>query len=119
MKHTLTEIAATMYQELRQRPFGHARYPLSGGLVIILSRNEPRWRLTLRRLSVYPSEREVAICARAFSVAVGTEPARRVQTERVSAQQTVIWYCIDLIWREIEETAPTTATAPSASAATA
>jgi len=81
---------------------------LSGGLVLFLFRNGAHWRLTLRRLRVYPSENEVAICCRAFAVPAGTEPARR-EVDAVPAVTAggrggnfFVWHCIDLIWSEAE-----------------
>jgi hypothetical protein len=98
----LPEIAADMRQQLDGAPYGHITRPLSGGLKLVLKRNDNRWRLTLRRINVYPSDRELAIYARAFGIPEGTEPARRLWQERVSAHDRVTWYCIDLIWREVE-----------------
>lgn len=98
----LREIASGMRAEIEALPFGHCRKPLGGGLMLVLFHNDLSWRLTLRRVKVFPSEREVEICVAAFGVPAGTDPARRVWSERVSARQSVMWYCVDLLWREVE-----------------
>jgi hypothetical protein len=96
----LREIADRMRAEIEAAPFGHTKQTLGGGLMLALFRNDVRWRLTLRRINVYPSDREVEICSCAFGAPLGTEPTRRLWPERVSASRSVTWYCVDLMWRE-------------------
>lgn len=114
----LNDIAASMRKGLLLQAHGYASYPLSGGLVLILVRNEPRWRLTLRRREIFPSDNEIKVCRRAFGVPEGTDEQRRVQSERINARQSVVWWCVDLAWREIE-TMQTSLFADSGGAATA
>lgn len=67
-------LAAGMRKRLVRKE-GTAVRRLARGLVLVLDRAGDQWRLACGRLEVFPSTEEVWICARAFGVPAGTEPA--------------------------------------------
>jgi hypothetical protein len=76
---------------------------LPRGLQLLLSYQDNRWRLALRRTDVAPSEKEVELCARAFDVPA--EPRRRNYTSSEKASVTnhkVVYHIVELSWREID-----------------
>jgi hypothetical protein len=103
MPKRITDIAAEMRADLADQPFSCTRpVRLGGGLELLLHRNGPQYRLSLRREGVYPSEQEVGICAAAFGVAEGSEPGRRVQNDLLAGWKRQL-HVVDLVWRELEE----------------
>lgn len=101
MKTKLQEIVAGMRRAVEQRPVCWTEFTLGGGLRLILSRNDERFVLSLRREGVFPSEHEVAVLVREFGVPEGTEPSRRQLTDNKSAGRTIRWFIVDLAWREV------------------
>lgn len=76
---------------------------LPRGLQLLLSFEDTRWRLALRRTDVAPSEEEVALCVEAFDVPA--EPRRRNYTSSEKSSVThhkTVFHIVELTWREIE-----------------
>ncbi len=99
MKTKLQEIAAGMRRAVEQKSVCWTEFTLSGGLRLILSRNDERFVLSLRREGVFPSEQEVAVLVREFGLPEGTEPRRRQLTENKG--RSIRWFIVDLAWTEI------------------
>ena len=76
---------------------------LSRGLQVVLSYDEDRWRLALRRENVPPSEDEIEICMQAWEVpesahrTMSTASARHPLTDRI-----VKYHTVELTWLEYE-----------------
>jgi hypothetical protein len=109
---TLRQIAQGMRQGLDwSRQAGKDRAwnlrSLPRGLQLLLSYQDDRWRLALRRTDVYPSEEEVELCARAFDVP--DCPRRRNYTSSEKSSITnhkTVYYIVELTWREIAPAQP-------------
>lgn len=99
MKTRLQEIVVGMRRAVEQKPVCWTEYTLGGGLRLILSRNDERYVLSLRREGVFPSETEVAVCVRVFGLPEGTEPRRRQLTENKG--RSIRWCIVDLGWTEL------------------
>lgn len=99
MKTKLQEIATGMRRAVDQKPVCWTEHTLSGGLRVILSHNDERYVLSLRREGVFPSEQEIAILVREFGLPEGTEPRRRQLTENKG--RTIRWFIVDLGWTEL------------------
>lgn len=96
----LTEIAQGMLQAVQAKRTCWTQHTLGRGLWLVLSRDDTRFVLSLRREGVFPSEHEVAVCMRDFGVPEGTEPMRRQQTTP-TAGRSIRWCIVDLRWREL------------------
>ena len=66
----LIQIAQELRIQARAKPGQPARYPLSGGLRLVMLYHElpPRWQVSLVRPGVEPSRREVATIRRDFGI---------------------------------------------------
>lgn len=104
MKTKLQEIVAGMRRAVEQRPVEQrpvcwTEFTLGGGLRLILSKNDERYVLSLRREGVFPSEHEIAVLVREFGLPEGTEPRRRQLTE--NRGRSIRWCIVDLAWTEL------------------
>lgn len=102
----LDTIADTMRRHILDAGAAYSHRRLERGLELVLQRHveqdgKVRWRLALGRTDVAPSEDEIAICMRAFSVPVGTEHSKR-SIERKNAKTSAIntWHVAEMYWYE-------------------
>jgi len=97
----LDSLAANMRAQLEPIDNGWLQLPLPGGLIIVLQRNAEHWRLALGRETVAPSDIEVDVCARAFQVPPGSEPAWTTKSRQVAKTNRVAQYHVaELTWEE-------------------
>lgn len=102
----LSTIAANMRRAVASKPFGYTTVTLPGGLDIVLSHIDDRWRLALRRQGVFPSHAEAEILRSVFAVAEGTEPTPREKTvEHPETHRKIAWKIIEYNWIEADTAA--------------
>ena len=103
-RHTTTTLDATAHRMRQMVADGaaYAHWRLTGGLELVLSRKAAHWRLALARPGVMPSEDEITICQRSFSVPEGTEQrsAEKIRTGKLG--QPVRWHVVEMTWLEQE-----------------
>ena len=97
----LSDIADTMRHSAESRPFGYVRTTLPGGLDIVLSHIEEKWRLALRREKVFPSDTELRICQPLFGVPEGTDARFRQHSEtHPTTNRRITWQIVEFKWIE-------------------
>lgn len=99
MRKSLSEIAGEMLRAAQTQRTCWAQYR---GLWLVLSHDDDRFELSLRREGVFPSEDEVAVWMREFGVPEGSEPQRRQQTTSTAGRPICRLYMVDLRWRQID-----------------
>lgn len=108
----LSALAADMRRCVGSKPFGKANVTLDG-LEIGLSHIDERWRLTIRRERVYPSQVEQDILTDLFGVAQGCQPEPNEKTEtNPKTGRPVLWCGIVYNWIEADTASAHTARLP-------
>ena len=93
--------AAEMRGYLSKANSGWQQAVLRGGLVVELERWDDRWRLSLGRERVAPSDTDFEACREAFGAPAEAEPSRRrAKTWSATTGRTVVWEIVELRWRE-------------------
>lgn len=91
-------LAKEMYGRLDQVDKGHISRALFGGLIVVLERRGPVWRLAIGREGNAPSQTEAEVIARDFAAPAGVEWAWTQRTKRQSGVK-ITYNIAECLWQ--------------------
>lgn len=98
---SLQLIAKEMYGRLQGVDKGHVSRALFGGLIVVLERRGPVWRLAIGRQGNAPSQTEADVIARDFATPAGVEWSWSQKTRRQSGVK-ITYNVAECHWRTSE-----------------